>query len=145
MKLEHHLAIAILYRDDCFLMQLREDKPSIVYPGCWGMFGGHIEEGETPEEALERELLEEIGYVCPGMIKFGIHLEPKIVCHIFYGELLLKIQNLTLKEGLDMALFSKEVIQKGECYSERVRQVRPVGNSYRKVLLDFIKSTHSKN
>ena len=31
------------------------------YPGVWDMFGGHVEAGESPEQALVRELQEEIG------------------------------------------------------------------------------------
>ena len=29
---------------------------------CWGTFGGQIEEGETPQEALVREIKEELDY-----------------------------------------------------------------------------------
>lgn len=32
-----------------------------LYPDIWDIFGGHIEEGETREETLVRELKEEIG------------------------------------------------------------------------------------
>lgn len=46
-----------------YLMQLRDDIPGILYPGCWGLFGGGIEPGETPEVAMRRELEEEIGFV----------------------------------------------------------------------------------
>jgi mutator protein MutT len=31
------------------------------YPGVWDLIGGHVEAGETPEEALTREIQEEIG------------------------------------------------------------------------------------
>jgi 8-oxo-dGTP diphosphatase len=31
------------------------------YSGCWDIFGGHCEAGETPEETLSRELQEELG------------------------------------------------------------------------------------
>jgi 8-oxo-dGTP pyrophosphatase MutT (NUDIX family) len=44
-----------------YLLQLRDDKPGILHPGAWGLFGGAIEPGESPAEAVERELIEEIG------------------------------------------------------------------------------------
>ncbi len=37
----------------------RRDKKTNVSPGLLGLFGGHIEAGETPEEAIKRELSEE--------------------------------------------------------------------------------------
>jgi 8-oxo-dGTP pyrophosphatase MutT (NUDIX family) len=46
-----------------YLMQLRDDKPGILHPGAWGLFGGGIEPGESAVAAVERELEEEIGLV----------------------------------------------------------------------------------
>jgi 8-oxo-dGTP pyrophosphatase MutT (NUDIX family) len=31
------------------------------YPDCWDLVGGHIEPGELPHQAVERECLEELG------------------------------------------------------------------------------------
>ena len=31
------------------------------YPGVWDLFGGHIEGAESPEDALRREAMEELG------------------------------------------------------------------------------------
>jgi 8-oxo-dGTP diphosphatase len=42
------------------LLQLRDDIPTIRYPGHWGVTGGGVEVGETVEEALLREVAEEI-------------------------------------------------------------------------------------
>ncbi len=44
------------------LLQLRDNKPGLEYPNCWGTFGGQIEEGETPQGALVREIKEELDY-----------------------------------------------------------------------------------
>lgn len=44
------------------LLQLRDDKPDIPYPNCWGTFGGQVEVVETPEEAIRREVREELEY-----------------------------------------------------------------------------------
>jgi 8-oxo-dGTP pyrophosphatase MutT (NUDIX family) len=45
---------------DGYLMQLRDSKPDIWYPGRWGLFGGGVEADEDPMAALKRELREEL-------------------------------------------------------------------------------------
>ncbi|HEU0223067.1 MAG TPA: NUDIX domain-containing protein [Paracoccaceae bacterium] len=43
------------------LMQLRDDRPSIIAPGLWCFFGGAVEPGEDVEAAAMREFEEETG------------------------------------------------------------------------------------
>jgi 8-oxo-dGTP pyrophosphatase MutT (NUDIX family) len=55
-------AVALLVLDDGrYLVQLRDQKPEIFYPGHWGLFGGALEPGEDSTAALKRELREELG------------------------------------------------------------------------------------
>ncbi len=56
------VALAMLQRDGRWLLQLRDDIDSIIYPGHWGLFGGHVEPGESPADAVQRELMEEISW-----------------------------------------------------------------------------------
>lgn len=44
-----------------YLLQLR-DVTAPTYPSHWGLFGGHVEPGELPQEALWRELAEELAF-----------------------------------------------------------------------------------
>ena len=63
--MKREVALAVLERDGAWLLQLRDDKESILYPGHWGLFGGHLDSEETPSEAVHRELLEEINWEQP--------------------------------------------------------------------------------
>lgn len=51
---------AILRLSDKYVLQLRDDRPDIAARGQWSLFGGQINGKETPLEAIERELFEEL-------------------------------------------------------------------------------------
>jgi 8-oxo-dGTP diphosphatase len=53
--------VLLFDREGKLLIYLRDNKPEIPFPDYWDFFGGHIEEGETPDQALVREVGEELG------------------------------------------------------------------------------------
>ena len=53
------VAAAVIERDGKVLVARR--KPGLVAGGLWEFPGGKLEEGESAEEGLERELAEELG------------------------------------------------------------------------------------
>ena len=48
------------------------------YPGAWDIFGGHCEIGESPEQALVRELLQELGITAQRFERIGLFEEPNL-------------------------------------------------------------------
>jgi 8-oxo-dGTP pyrophosphatase MutT (NUDIX family) len=60
LSVEDAVAAIICVATDGYLMQLRDARPDIWYPGHWGLFGGALEPGEDPVRALGRELHEEL-------------------------------------------------------------------------------------
>ncbi len=134
------VALAILYREGKFLLQLRDNFPHILYPDRWGLFGGHLEAGETPEEGLKRELIEEINYLVPQPKKFRCYNDDRAIRHLYHGPLTVPIHHLILGEGADLALATPEDIQRGNCYSPKLNDFRPLGIPHQKMLLDFIQS-----
>ncbi|MBD0269061.1 MAG: NUDIX domain-containing protein [Cyanobacteria bacterium Co-bin8] len=138
MAQKPEVAIAILYQDDQFLLQLRDNIPGIFFPGYWAFFGGHLEPGEDPLTAAYRELQEEIGYQAPQLELFERFETEQVIRNVFHGPLLVPVASLELNEGWDLGLWSVEDIQRGQRYSERAGEERPLGPPHQKILLSFL-------
>jgi 8-oxo-dGTP diphosphatase len=137
-KEQVQVAIAILYQNNHFLMQLRDNIPTIPYPAHWALFGGHIEPGETPEVAVQREILEEIGYILPQVAKFGCYPDETVVRHVFHAPLLVEFEQLVLNEGWDMGLLTPDDIRRGKFYSANAKAEKPIGAVPQQILLEFM-------
>jgi 8-oxo-dGTP pyrophosphatase MutT (NUDIX family) len=64
------VAAILVLEDGRYLMQQRSARPDIWYPGHWGCFGGAVDAGEPPLEAMRRELREELEYEAESLREF---------------------------------------------------------------------------
>ena len=87
------------------LLQQRDDNPAIRYPGHWSLFGGTIEEDESPAMAAAREVKEEIDYDMQNFGLFREFVQNNKHEFAFVGELSAELDELTLNEGQGMNLF----------------------------------------
>ena len=95
-------------------LQLRDDLPEVAYGDHWGLFGGHVEEGENPAVAIRRELTEEL----------GISIESKKVrqletfqienrfYYLFLYSLIDELNSAKLAEGRRYGVFGRSEIEK---------------------------------
>ena len=116
-------AIILTNEDGFYLMQRRDDKPGIFYPGFLGLFGGACEEGENYMETAIRELEEEIGLSLNDRIEFlsqtTLGFEPlghdRIERVFFHGILSTKeIESIQLGEGQGFELIDGKQLLKFE-------------------------------
>jgi 8-oxo-dGTP pyrophosphatase MutT (NUDIX family) len=120
LRPSHAVAAILQLADGRYLMQLRDEKPTIFYPGHWGCFGGAVEVGEAPTAALVRELEEELAVsIVPttanrfteftfdfGFAGDGIRLRT------YYSVMLPSddLAGLVLGEGADLGAFGAETL-----------------------------------
>jgi len=64
------VAALLVHEDGRYLMQLRDAKEGIFFPGHWGCFGGAVEAGEDTGQAMARELEEELEFEPKEMRRF---------------------------------------------------------------------------
>jgi 8-oxo-dGTP pyrophosphatase MutT (NUDIX family) len=96
-----------------FILQHR-DKDAPTRKNMWAIFGGGIDEGETPEQAVRREAKEELGVELNGLKFFGYYNQDEgygmVEKFIFLANLENSVQELKKQqtEGDDLGLFSFE-------------------------------------
>ena len=107
---------AILYNaDKQVLLQQRDDKPDLTFAGYWTLFGGKVELGETPDIAIKRELIEEIGLE-PHLTHWKTYDKQHnadiiIAQHIFTGCINQAVNDITLNEGQALNYFSQHELK----------------------------------
>jgi 8-oxo-dGTP diphosphatase len=99
------ISMVLLFdRRNRLLIYLRDNKSDIPFPNHWDFFGGHLEEGETPEEALIREVKEELGVELANWKFFRTYVCTEgdaypNVKYIYWAKIEKTPQELVLNEG----------------------------------------------
>jgi len=89
------------------LLLLRDDKPDIPYPNMWDIPGGHVDEGESPEQCIVREMKEEMDL---NLEKFQLLSVMEFIDRIeytFWKKANLDIQSINLHEGQKLKWFTE--------------------------------------
>lgn len=118
---------AIVFYDDKKRILLQDRRGISKLGEDWGFFGGRVEENETPEEAIVREVKEELSfdlkeykYVGEYSYKIEDSLKKKfaqfdfdvVLCKVFIAPLKDNLSKFKQKEGKNMKLFSLDEAEK---------------------------------
>lgn len=81
---QHEVALAFIARQAEVLLAHRHPQ-RVWYPDCWDLPGGHIEKGESPQQAVRRECREELGIEVASLEPWAVRLsDPGIRAHGFH-------------------------------------------------------------
>ncbi|HEU5103915.1 MAG TPA: NUDIX domain-containing protein [Roseiflexaceae bacterium] len=98
---------ALVNRMGQILLQQRDNRATIRYPGWWSTLGGRVETGEHPDAAIRRELWEEIARV-PALRRWKVYSRPGpkpliVRQYVYVGALDEPIASIPLREGQALA------------------------------------------
>ena len=77
-----HASVAIMDGDRILMVQ--EEKPSLH--GRWNLPGGHVDHGESPNDAAVREAQEEVGLDLTMAGIVGVYANPKSIRFVYRAE-----------------------------------------------------------
>jgi 8-oxo-dGTP diphosphatase len=89
------------------LLLLRDDKPTIPYPNMWDVPGGHVDDGETPEQCIVREMKEEMDLTLEEFERLSVMEFTDRVEYTFWKRANLDIEKIDLREGQRLRWFTE--------------------------------------
>ena len=120
LTLLDYVSILALTNENQVLL-VRQFRPA-VKEDTLELPSGHVEEGEKPEEAARRELLEETGYEAKSLELLGVlnpdvgRLSNKLWC--FFASNVSKLKDTVAEEGIELCSYSVDqlmnLIQEGK-------------------------------
>ncbi|MBI4550664.1 MAG: NUDIX domain-containing protein [Candidatus Latescibacteria bacterium] len=93
------VSILFVNPDGEILVHHRDNDPRILFPDQWSIIGGHVEDGETPEQALIREVREEIGHDLTQFEHLATFYDADHTRHFYVAPLDKPVSALVLGEG----------------------------------------------
>ncbi len=106
------------------MLLMQKDSGYLWCPNQWCFFGGQIENGENPEDALNRELSEELGgkKLLENVKFFGVYPfwdvhsvngnKREGFIHVYSADFVGKISDINLKEGKGFTFLSRQEMDK---------------------------------
>ncbi len=128
------------------LMQLRDDDPKIMFPGCWGLTGGSGNAGETPAETARREVHEETGLALgkieafrayyfnegagpPGGKRAAARRAADYELYLFHAPCAVPVEEMVCGEGRELRFFAPDELD-----------ALDIAYNHREALADFFAS-----
>jgi mutator protein MutT len=116
------------------LLQLRDDAPGLSFAGCWTLPGGRVETGEDADDAVRREVLEELS-IRPTVSLWRVYERPHlsdatspitIVQFVYRGSITDPIEDLATNEGKEIRFVTASEVSR-----------LPIGFGFETLLRDF--------
>lgn len=117
IPVRHCVSALLTDHEGKLVIQLRDAKPGLVFPNHWATLGGAIEDGETPDDAMRRELSEEIEPAPPVTFwryfehYYKVRGEVRMVAnYVYVGKLPCPLDEIKLYEGQRLGAFDAQEV-----------------------------------
>ena len=107
-------SIVFLNDREEILLFLRDNDPEIPYPNMWDVPGGHVEDGETPEECIVREMKEEMDLELQDFKLFSVREFRDRIEYTYSAKAHFAIDEIDLREGQRLQWFTRSQVRQTE-------------------------------